>query len=39
MPNSAYAYLSDIFAVDPATSASWTQTDANAIAAGYNLAS
>jgi hypothetical protein len=39
LPNNDYAYFSDIYPTDPDTAASWTLTNANAMAAGYNLVS
>jgi hypothetical protein len=35
----AYAYYTDLWVLDPATSASWTLAAVNALSAGYNLVS
>ncbi len=39
LPNNDYAFFSDIYPTDPDTAESWTLTNANAMAAGYNLVS
>jgi hypothetical protein len=39
LPDTTYSYFTDLWAVDPNTSASWTVTGVDNIAAGYNLVS
>lgn len=39
LPDTSYAYFTDIWILDPNTSASWTLAGVNGIAAGYNLVS
>lgn len=37
LASSAYGYFTDLFVLDPNTSASWTNAAINAVKAGYNL--
>lgn len=39
LPDTTYAYFTDLWTLDPNTSASWTLAGVNGIAAGYNLVS
>lgn len=39
LPDTSYAYYSDLFSLDPNTGASWTLNGVNGLAAGYRLVS
>jgi hypothetical protein len=37
IPDTSYAYFTDLFTLNPNTSANWTLSDVNGMSAGYNL--
>ena len=39
LPGTSYVYYTDLYVLDPNTSASWTLSNVNALAGGYNLVS